>query len=207
MPIGLFCTGDSITAAISYVDVAFGDNLAHTNEMAPGLSYPSFTTNNFAIPGYMISDLVTQAPTLRAAMTATGLYCVLTVMIGHNDLEANRDPITDLPPYLDSMRSSRVGVGLCTILPSSLANANTKRAPVNVAYLSWVGTHCDFSIDLGNTSTVMGNNSAPLDTNLYQDGIHPAAGGRELLAPEYATSVNAFFETIPKSNAAVFGRF
>ncbi len=207
MPIQLFCTGDSITAASSYVSVANGDNLANVRQLAPGIAHSITNSQNYAIPGYATSDLVAQAATLRAAMALTGSYCILTVMSGHNDFAQAVDPITALPPYLDSMRSSRIAVGLCTLLPSDpavLPTFNTSRAPVNVAYRTWVGVHCDFLIDFD--LTTMGADTAPVDRSLYYDGIHPQVGGREILGPFYAAKVNTFFETIPKSTFSVFGR-
>lgn len=225
MPINMECDGDSITAAASYIDAADGNlaldangNGLYTRKLMPYLSFGvsvalTADTHNHAIPGSQLVDCVARRAATQAHMAATNLLSIFTVNILHNDYALNTtaaDALTAYASYLDSMMGNpRVKVGVCTILPSTISGGqgtfNTWRGLVNTGIRTFAPSHCDFIIDLGDTTTTMGADAAASDPSLYPDGIHP--GRNEALGIVYAQYVNAYAATIPKTAVAAFRRF
>lgn len=133
---------------------------------------------------------------------------VLTVLIGANDLGTYVYPTgkayTDaLFAYVAPFRAAGTKVAVATILarraPTTVAYDaihNARRVEANKLIRAAVGKQIDAVIDFA-ADPVMGTDSAPLDTTLYLDGVHPTnacalgCGGQGKLAVIYKAAVDA----------------
>lgn len=179
-------TGDSIAA---------GSDSSHSYFILYGPNAdPVFHGANYGVGGYLVSNLVTQATFIDAIIPPNkgSRKFILTVMIGHNDLNAMSAAsfLTAYAAYLDARRAAGWTVGMCTLLPSTDSGFNTKRAATNPTLSTWVGVHCDFLIDFA-ADPDMGPDEAASDTDLYSDGTHPTEAGQALLEVIYRAAVNA----------------
>lgn len=176
--------GDSITAAVyfnSHVKVYGAANSS------------TVTTVDYASSGAVIGTLAPRAGTIDSLIRPhIGRKNILTVLIGHNDLNnvANLSQfLIDFAAYCDARRAAGYTVGIGTILTSDPVGFNAARATANTTLRSWVGVHCDFIIDFD--TTVMGVDGNASDTSLFVDGTHPTQAGQNILAAKYTTVVNA----------------
>ena len=193
--------GDSITYGPA--------TLSYFYYYAPNVVSPTLLRLN-AVTGSMISGNVTpslnltyRAPdvdlSLPPVANRKNRKFILTVLIGANDLQPYYSGnvtnfLTALWAYTDARRAAGWTVGVATILPkgtaaSGYAAHNTARATANPLIIAAVGTHCDFTIDLGGAFTDADANNLAL---WNADGLHPLATTHQnIMEPIYRAAVNA----------------
>ena len=185
----VYCAeGDSITAALNAYPFIFGPNAS-----------PTVFGADVAVGGSTLANLNSRAAALDATLPTnrTGRKFILSVLIGANDLgsySSAANYITDLAAYCDARRAAGWLLVVCTLLPRAnggdSATFNTRRAVVNPAILTWVGTHADAVSDFAGNAT-MGPDAAASDTTYYSDGLHPTAAGQAILETVIRPVINA----------------
>lgn len=175
--------GDSITEATGSYAYLFGANAS-----------PAVIGSNKAVSGSTLASLNSRAATVDLAIASTAQDHILSVLIGANDLAGYSGGaaqyITDLAAYCDARRAAGWQVVICTILPTTNATHNTRRATVNAAIAGWVGVHADAIADFAANGT-MGDDADASNLTYYSDGVHPTAAGQAVLEPILRAAINA----------------
>lgn len=189
--VSLVFVGDSITAGADSLNP--GDGPAFPAYVSPHVS--SLSVNKvFAAGGNMTDDLALIAPTVDA-LVVPGRHNILNVLIGINNMQRLGQDAAEvkaaIKAYCLAERAAGWTIVLDTLLPlagNDTADAeNIERKAVNVLIRA-DGSFYDALADIGDTSTVMGADTAPNDPTLYtvvvgQPKIHPTVAGHQLLAP------------------------
>ncbi len=171
-----------------------GDSITAGNHVGAGEDYPSLVAvalpgiaandQNVAVPSSVIND--TQGTTADGYFDGTKSANICCVMWGINDLSGGATAaqmVASLKAWCQNRLRHGWTVVVLTLLPcNSFTNANSLREAANVLIRADSSFYSAL-IDLGDTSTVMGNVSALSDTAKYSDGVHPTAAGNVLLEP------------------------
>ena len=178
LSVALFAEGDSITAGNHTGNVSYATKMAQSPYAGA-----FYTVVDNAVGSSTVAIMAARAAALDARLPTGGKKGILTVMAGINDyLMAPAVVLTALASYLDARRAAGWTVVVCTLLPDTAdAGANTFRNTMNTTIRTWAGVHADAVCDMGADAT-MGGDSAPLDTSLYLDGLHPTLLGHTNLA-------------------------
>lgn len=205
---GVASEGDSISQ--SWGSLSGGSHTGMYKAANPSLNFCGLAVGGSVI-GSASDGNALNNPTRLAAVDACHPK-VFTVLIGANDL-VSWDPnftaqvwLDRLYTYTDRMRAKGYKVLVGTVLPqidkvnTNIANYGTvfnqKRAVVNADLRAKVGTRIDGVIDFAADAT-MGVDSAPNNTSLYIDGLHPTdgcgvgCGGQGKLYVIYKAAVDA----------------
>lgn len=188
--------GDSITAELSADTVKYP--YAAVQSINAHLAYL-----NFAVSGSTLTDLNNRATMVDAAYTPSKT-CVLSVLIGANDLFASGDTnafVAGLKTYCNARKSAGWKVVVCTIISDCSANVNTRRAPVNGAIRA-DNSFYDALADFGGDA-IMGADATCSNTTYFSDGVHPTAAGYTILAPLSSASISSLLP--PLMGCAVEG--
>jgi lysophospholipase L1-like esterase len=194
----LLAEGDSITAA--------------NNGDAPGGGYIRVFRSNAtgrirgsikAVNGNKLSDVVARAPYVDAIPSShPGRTFVLSCLIGANDLTnypgatdaaAAANYTADLFAYYDARRSAGYKVVACTILPTSNATHNARRAIVNANIRAAVGVHCDAVADFAGDAQMGSDNAYTAYPANWFDAVHPNDAGHVRMEAIYRPVVNALW--------------
>lgn len=185
----LCAEGDSIT---------FGTNA--TSGAAYADVYAKTTANiyfgNYAVNASQVANANARAFRLDGVLQQDARNYVMTVKLGSNDLNnvSAASFLASLQAYVEARKTAGWTVGVCTILPATMATTSAgfeaKRQTANTAIRTWAGNVADFVIDLAAEAT-MGASGAENNTALYVDGIHPTDAGHLLLKAVYKTAVDA----------------
>lgn len=149
-----------------------------------------------AVGGSGMNSVESRKTMMLAKKPANGKW-VVTLFIGANDLPG-ADPnlyAERVFAYTDQLRAAGAKVAVGTALPqytNSKDAMEQKRAIYNQLLKQAVGVHIDAVIDYGG-DPVLGAPTAPADTTLYSDGLHPTWGpksGQEIMFLHYKEVVD-----------------
>jgi lysophospholipase L1-like esterase len=153
---------------------------------------------NLAIGGQALSDNITDYANISGLFTSAygAGKCLLLINGGINDLLVSTSGSTTYS-RLTSLVSSAHGTGFkvvaATVLPTTTGAwtgaMETQRGVYNTAVLG-NAAGADQVVDIADTNTAMGALTAPNNTSLYADLIHPTTLGYSDLAPEWAAKIN-----------------
>lgn len=192
-----------------------GDSITAGNHVGAGEDYPSLVAasltaiaanaQNIGVPSSVINDA--QGTTADGYYDGTKQANLCCVMWGINDLAGGATAaamVASLKAWCLNRRTAGWTVVVMTLLPyNTFTNANSLREAANVLIRADASFY-DVLIDLGDTSTTMGNVSALSDTGKYSDGVHPTYAGNQLLEPAITSALTLQLTEITGRFASVF---
>jgi hypothetical protein len=188
--------GDSITAGAITNGTSYASLWAGTNASAITFSDQAQSGNNLG----NVTGRASTVDGLKSSNPGMANY-LLSVMIGTNDYPigtTTSDFLTRLTTYCDARRSAGWKVVLFTILPRLDGQVNGNQS----AFDAWAltvnngirgmvaGGHADAVVDV-TTNSVVGTHSAPADTTLYPDQLHPSVLCHQYIENQATSTLNA----------------
>jgi lysophospholipase L1-like esterase len=168
----------------------------------PSFSPPTFGAS-WGFAGNGLQNMLDQEDALNAQLAGIPAQeVILSIEMGANDLGNGAfvgNPtgfLTAYAAFCDRQRAlgrkiivHTVMSRLDTIIGGTQFNLDRDNV-VNPALKTWVGVHADALCDIGSDPT-MGTDTAPNNTTLFQDLVHPTTAGYAIWAPLFVAAVNS----------------
>ncbi len=173
-----------------------GDSITANNHNSPNPGFPELTATKLTTDGFTVSSHNIGVPSATcdsagAAATTVGLYdsgknknyCL--ILFGANDgaVKTSTQFHIDLASFVSTITAAGFQAIILTMLPCGSYASTAFRAAINATTRSTYA----LVIDIGDTATVMGAETAENDGTLYieaPDGVHPTNHGNDLLMAE-----------------------